>query len=214
MKFFTRTLLITLFCVVVLPAMLVAETRYVTEIMQVTLRTGQGTKHKVIAIIDSGKQVTLVEPGKNWSRVRVDDKEGWVMTRFLTQQKPRVVRLEALETKYGNLDEKYRDLKADWDVVSKENKTLKTDLASTRAELEDVTRAYNNLKNKSENFLKLESQLQKTTEQLTEQSASVNGLRQQLQQKNIHWFLCGAGVLLFGIVLGLSFKRKDRRRLM
>ena len=54
-----------------------AEEMYVNEIVQITLRTGKGTDHKIVAMIQSGQKVEIVEPGQDWSRVRTaDGREG------------------------------------------------------------------------------------------------------------------------------------------
>ena len=75
-----------------------AETMYVSDVMKVTLRTGPGIDHKILALIKSGQEVEVLEPNDQWTRVRLGDKkEGWILTRFLTTTKPSVLILDKLK---------------------------------------------------------------------------------------------------------------------
>ena len=62
-----------------------AKTMYVSEIIEITLRTGPGIDHKVIAMVPSGVELTVLESGGEWTRGRLpNEKEGYVLNRFLT----------------------------------------------------------------------------------------------------------------------------------
>ena len=41
-----------------------AETRYISEQLEVTLRTGPGNDRKIIAMLKSGQSLELLEPGE------------------------------------------------------------------------------------------------------------------------------------------------------
>ena len=40
-----------------------AETRYVTDVLKLPLRTGPSTEYKILALVESGQQLEVVEPG-------------------------------------------------------------------------------------------------------------------------------------------------------
>ena len=63
----------------ILPAASVAETVYVSENFEITMRTGPGTDRKIISLVESGKALEILEKGEEWSKVRtINGKEGWV----------------------------------------------------------------------------------------------------------------------------------------
>ncbi len=66
-----------------------AETMYIGDIVKITVRTGPGTEHKIITMVQSGQQVEVLQPDIHWSEVRLKNgKQGWVLNRFLTSEKP------------------------------------------------------------------------------------------------------------------------------
>ncbi len=58
-----------------------AESMYVTDRLKLTLRSGPSTEHKILAVVESGQKVEMLEPGEDWSMVRnANGKEGYVLT--------------------------------------------------------------------------------------------------------------------------------------
>ena len=96
-----------------------AETNYIINDIKVNVRTGAGTSYNIIAMINAGVPVELVEHGDEWSQIRLQNKrEGWVLTRFLTSQKPDYILLEGLRKTHKILATKFPE-------VIKENKKIK-----------------------------------------------------------------------------------------
>jgi SH3 domain protein len=63
-----------------------AESRYVTDKFEVTMRSGQGTSHKILKTLASGSRLELVEEDveNGYTLVRTSDGvEGWVLSRYL-----------------------------------------------------------------------------------------------------------------------------------
>ena len=63
-----------------------AETRYVSDRLEITMRSGTSTSHGIVRMLRSGTPVEVLENDKDsgYSRVRISSgKEGWVLTRFL-----------------------------------------------------------------------------------------------------------------------------------
>ncbi len=78
-----------------------AETMYVADIVKITVRTGPGTEHKIITMVKSGQKVEVLQPDIHWSEVRLTNgKQGWVLNRFLTTEKPCRLLLESLQKKF------------------------------------------------------------------------------------------------------------------
>ena len=62
----------------------------------VRMRTGAGTNYSVISTYSVGTQVTVLEYGKTWCRIRVNGYIGYMMTKFLTTTQPTIIGSAAL----------------------------------------------------------------------------------------------------------------------
>ncbi|MDY0311889.1 MAG: TIGR04211 family SH3 domain-containing protein [Desulfobacterales bacterium] len=189
-----------------------AESFYVNDVVKVTLRSGPGYDHKILAVLNSGDPVELVERGKDWSRVRVPDgPEGWMATRLLTQNEPNTLKIKRLEARLA-AGETHPDMPA----LETENKRLEAALAEARLELaaarqansgaEGQTATADNgaLADAKARIQALETRLAECQDQLADQTLAV-GWR---------WFLAGAGVLLVGMLIGLKIQRRHRSGLL
>jgi SH3 domain protein len=193
-----------------------AEPMYVNDVMEVTLRTGQGISHKILAMVKSGQDVETIEPGAEWTKVRLpNQKEGWVLTRFLTTQPPARLELERLKAAYRDLQSKTEAPMKEITKLREENNARRTDLAAKEKALKELKNAYETLKKESADFLKLNSKYKKSAQLLEEQTQRANQFEEELSKiqlhRNIRWFLSGAGVLLLGLLIGFSTKRQRRR---
>ena len=62
----------------------------------VRMRTGAGTNYSVISTYSVGTQVTVLEYGRTWCKIRVNGYTGYMMTKFLTTTQPAVISSAAL----------------------------------------------------------------------------------------------------------------------
>jgi uncharacterized protein YgiM (DUF1202 family) len=91
-----------------------------------TLRTGAGTRYRIIGSLTTGDVATILTRDEGWTKVRTEDgKEGWVSAGFLQASPPAQVELERLKR---NTEELRRQ------VAELSEKT--TDLRATKEELE------------------------------------------------------------------------------
>ena len=193
-----------------------AESMYVSEIIEVTLRTGPGIDHKVIAMIKSGQSVGVLESGPEWTKVRLpNEKEGYMLSRFLTQKKPNELLLEELKEKYNDLESKINDLQEENSKQKAENERLLSELDAKEEQLSGMTASYDALKTDSAEYLNLKTDYQNIKDQLTEQTQKAEAFEDaytKLQKRQIfRWALTGAGILLVGFLIGMSSKRQRRR---
>ena len=193
-----------LFCVIFFVGISFAETVYVGGVMKITMRTGPGTKHKVLSMVSTGDSLEIIENGRDWTQVRnTDGKEGWVLTRFITRDVPMERQVDALE-------KKNKDLTVVLEKIRAENR----DVEATQEKLAVIEDAYNRLKKKSADFLALEATHEEMTQAFTQQKDRILTLENRLSQEDIKWFLSGAGLLVVGIILGVSTRRKKQRSLL
>jgi len=189
---------------------------YVSDLAEITLRTGQGIDHKIIAMIKSGQKVEVLEPADQWTRIRLPSgKEGWVVSRFLTSKLPSRIELEKLKEKHKALlalaDSPYTEISK----LKDENQKLKAELAVSEKTLSALKTSYETLKSKSANLLKLQASSKDSVARLSEQQKEVERLEEELskleRRQYIHWFLSGAAVLFVGFLMGYSAKRQRRK---
>ena len=181
-----------------------AETVYVKGVMKITMRTGPGVDHKIITMVKSGDSLEIIESNDAWSHVRSSKgREGWVLTRFVTPEVPVVLLVDGLKKKNTELSDLLERLK-----------TENAELSGTRAKLRNLEKSYALLKKESADFLGLEKKYEEATKGFQEQQEHIAALEKSLGNEDIKWFLSGAGVLVAGIFLGMSAKKKKRSSLL
>ena len=207
---------VTLLLVLIGGAQVLAESMYVSNIMEITVRTGRGIDHKIIAMAESGLKVELLQKEKQWSLIRLpNNKEGWVLSRFLIAEKPdNVLFGECLQQK-KSLKARYENFDAASESLQSEIKDLKQQLEAKDKQAETLRAAYANLKKESADYLKNRENYLSSTKRLTDLKKKYESVEQQLAdmefKQNIRWFLSGGGVLLVGFIIGYSAKRQRRR---
>lgn len=193
-----------------------AESMYVSEIIEITLRTGPGIDHKVTAMIRSGELLEILETGPEWTKVRLaSQKEGYVLSRFLTTKKPNEMLLRELKERYRVLEEKADRIQEENKNQEAVNRSLQEELQQKEQLLARVTESYETLRKDSAEFLNLKSNYKTISSNLNEQAQRAEQLEKaltKLQKRQIfRWVLTGSGILLVGFLIGMSSKRQRRR---
>lgn len=189
---------------------------YVSDILKLTLRTGPSIENKILAVIDSGQMMEIVEFGDEWSQVQLPNgKEGWVLSRYLTPNETNNIKLQRLETKHKNLMVQAAELLEENNRLKAENRKLSTEFEADQKQLVKVRTDYETLKTEAAEFLTLKTSYKRAASQLAEQTAKAQKLEEQLSRLGmntyIKWFLAGSGVLIVGFIIGFSSKRQRRR---
>ena len=203
-------------CLLVFATFGSAESIYVTDVLKLTLRSGPSTEHKILSVIESGQQLEILDRGPEWTLVRLpNDKEGYVLTRYLSTTPTAGIRLQQLQEKHKSLMQQTASLLEENARFKSENTQLNSSLGSNEKTLEQVRAEYQKLKADSAQFLTLKSKYDKAAAQLEEQTKRADTLEEQLNRfemnQYIKWFLAGSGVLLVGFIIGFSARRQRRR---
>lgn len=203
-------------CLAVFTGVSHAASMYVTDLIKLTLRSGPSTEYKILAVVESGQQLEVLEPGEDWSLVRLDnEKEGYVLTRYLTPEPTHNILLDQLQEKHKALTQQAAALMEENTKLKEENTELKSTLDNTKQKLEQVDKDYKDLKAGSAEYLTLKTKFKQASENLTAQTQRAEKLDEELgrveMNQYIKWFLAGSGVLLVGFIIGFS-ARKQRRR--
>ncbi len=187
-----------------LAAPLFAKDIYVSGVTKITMRTGPGVEHKIVVMLTSGSKLEILEFQKDWSMVRtLDGKSGWVLSRFLTEKVPQT--LMVLQLKKENL-------RLQTALESSQEKAR--GLASKNQSLVGIEEKYKQLEQASADYLKLDAEYKAVVKQSKEQKAQIATLEKNMNDEEKLWFLSGAGVLIFGFILGLSTRRKKTSSLL
>lgn len=204
----------------ILPAASLAETVYVSEDFEITMRTGPGSDRKIISLVQSGKALEILEKGEEWSMVRDHSgKEGWVLNRYLTANQPCAMVLGRVRQDYDVLAAKYKGLKENFDALDAQKKATDADLSQNQKDRDQLSAAYETLKKESSEFLKLKQRHQQVVADLeAEKTLSAKLDEENMQMKRsriIQWVLTGGGIMLVGFFIGLfsSSRRKARSSL-
>ena len=192
------------------------EALYVNDSARMPLRSGPGMDYRIIDMVNAGKKVQTLENREDWNRVQVPDgKEGWMLTRHLTADRPSVLLVEALREENKSQKEKLADLSSTNTRLSGEVKQFTKELEETRAELAALKSEHEALKTGSSKYLDLKNNYEKSAAALKEVTQRADSYEKDLTRlqlhQNIWWFLSGAGVLVVGFLIGSSSKRQRKR---
>ena len=216
MKHFTKFTVFMSFFLIVFYNAALAETMYVSDVLKLTVRDGKGTAGKIIAVVQSGQTVEVLQPEDEWALVRLDDgQEGWVLNRYLTGKVTNNIKLKLLKKKHKALIAQSATLLEEKIKLKEENKKFKAELDKIQKESEEIKMSYEDLKTESADYINLKSEYTKTASQLDEYTKKSELLEKELTKlefkQTVRWLLTGAGVLLLGFIIGFSTKRQRRR---
>ncbi len=188
-----------------------AKDIYVTDSLKTSLRVSPGYNSKIIRMVRAGEKVNVVEVKQEWSKVRLaDGTEGFMMNQALTEEMPKDSQLASLQKKFDMLSERHEALKLEFEAAEQSNKSLKGSLAASGRTGPELDKEYKVMKENSDRYLQIKDEYERMKEDLDVKTQETERLNEVVTQKHITWFLSGAGVLLFGIFLGYSMKKKRR----
>lgn len=193
-----------------------AETKYVSDRLTITLRTGPGADRKIIAMLPVGRAVEVVTSGEEWTEVMLSNgKQGWALTRFLTDKEPASKVLARLQQKYASLSETYESLQKKSNQLSSEGEGLFGELAETQKALSKLTQEYETLKEESKGFLALKAKYAKAVKESQQARKEADESKEQYNELSYSevktGMLIGGGMIVLGFVAGYILKRPKRR---
>jgi SH3 domain protein len=195
-----------------------AKTMYTSDITEISVRQGKDTSYPVIRTLKSNEQVAVLESSNGWSKIQMSDgKEGWLVSSYLTDKHPGNAASPDAEKKTDQISLQLKAAGEENERLTKEIQTLKSQLDINMKNLADLRASTNGKPMESEEFLALKAKADQLTADAKEKAGRINELEQQLagSGKNpseyksyLYFFLAGAGVLLLGMIIGSSNKRR------
>jgi SH3 domain protein len=192
----------------------VAETRYISDRLEITMRSGKGTKYGITRMLRSGTPVEMLEIDKasGYSHVRTNGgKEGWVLSRFLMNGRAARDLLVTTEKNLAELELENRKITTNIATLTQEKNELERNLGTLDGQTRSVSQELAEIKRTASSALALDSE----NKNLKGRVVSLEREMQTLHQENESlkdrtardWFMVGAAVVLLGIITGLIIPR-------
>ncbi len=193
-----------------------AQTHYITDTIQVTFRSGPAMDRKILSLLDSGQPVEIMEKGDEWSQIRLPSgKEGWVLTRLIQTDAPLKTQLASLQERYDALLDRSGMPSDEMKKLEKDKAALAKKLAQALQELAALTEANQQLEVALANADTIQTHRNQLVKELAESREKMAGLTREItaarSKHNIWWFLSGAGVLVLGLLIGVSMRSRRKR---
>jgi len=190
---------------------------YITDQVDIPIRSEKLLGNNIIRLLPSGTKLILQQITEDgWTEVKYQDTIGWVSSRYLSNKIAAREELKQANTVISEsqlLISKYEtelnDLNKQLQILNNENKELVIKSSKSEAEKNHIEQIYQDaLKLEHENEKLNQEHLQLKTElQLAQNNSQIE---QDTSQRN--WFIVGALVLFFGIVIGFIMPKMLSRR--
>jgi SH3 domain protein len=212
----TRLLALTL---VLFATVAAGQTRYVSDQLVITLRSGPSTSNSILESLVSGDSVEILETVEDsgYSRVRAESgTEGWVLSQYLADRPVAADRLVIAERDNAEAEVQIATLEGSLAATTAELEVSTRRLAEAEQANSTLTADLSDIRGVSENVLGIREQNESLRRRLNERDEQVDMLsiqNAQLESRATRdWFIAGAGVLIAGILLGLIAPRIRRPR--
>ncbi len=200
----------------------IAETRYVSDNLIVTVRGGKGNEFKILETIPTATPVKIIEDGKAYIKIITPKgTKGYVQRHYISKSIPKKTQIKQLNSKIASLNKQIETQRKkslnSQEKIDSDTKQINDYIGQQKqlqAELKTITQKYDELLLKSENVLNINGENQ----QLIEENNVINSEILILREENhtfhrsnmIRWFLAGGGVFFGGWLIG-KISRKKRR---
>ncbi|MFQ5470960.1 MAG: TIGR04211 family SH3 domain-containing protein [Gammaproteobacteria bacterium] len=193
--------------------------RYVTDELEITLRSGKSTKHQILRMIQSGTPVEVIEVDEEskYSKVKTPTGAiGWVISRYLENIPSARDRLAEAEKEIAKLKISNNRLNSDLGSVKQIKSKLSNDHKQLEKENRRLVQELTRIRQTAASAIAIDNE----NKDLKQKLKNLDREHQTLQQEAIalrdrtdrDWFMVGAGVVIIGIVIGLIIPNIRWRR--
>ena len=191
-----------------------AETRFVTDELEVDLRSGTSTQHRILRMLPSGTSLEILSEDENsgYTKVRTaTGVEGWILTRFLSRTPSARARLADTEKKLAELEIQSRQRMAKLSDRDKEFLNISEELSRVKDENLKLSKQLADIQRTASSALAIDAENKDIKNKLMQMERDQETLRQENQALRDRtardWFMIGAGVVIAGIIIGLILPR-------
>ena len=180
---------------------------YITDQLDLPIRSDKSFGNNIIRLLPSGTELSLLQSTEDgWAQIQFDDTIGWIKSFYLSPDPAAREKLKKLtRTDNANklliskLSGEKEELEGQLLSVKQENTDLIVQSSKSQAEKEHIEQIYQDaLKLEHEN----EKLIQEKLQLKAELQLSVNNTQIQKDTSSRNWFIVGAIVLFFGMIIG------------
>ena len=180
---------------------------YITDQLDLPIRSDKSFGNNIIRLLPSGTELSLLQSTEDgWAQIQFDDTIGWIKSFYLSPDPAAREKLKKLtRTDNANklliskLSGEKEELEGQLLTVKQENTDLIVQSSKSQAEKEHIEQIYQDaLKLEHEN----EKLIQEKLQLKAELQLSVNNTQIQKDTSSRNWFIVGAIVLFFGMIIG------------
>lgn len=185
-----------------------ARTVYVTDNIEIPLRSGESERSKIVKMLANGTQLNVLQENSEngYTYVQANNgAEGFILTRYLSNEPISRTQLETASKKLESLQEENKQLRASQAANSEIGK-----------ERDKLSNELSELQQTAANAIQLKQQRDQLQEQVISNERELQQLKRENQaltdSSNQDWFLYGGGLSLFGVLLGFILPKLSWRR--
>jgi SH3 domain protein len=196
-----------------------ATTVYVTDNLNLSLRSEENNHSKVLKLLATGTPLTVVKENSasGYMRVRLNDgMEGYIPIRNTMKELPSRFQLDTVSKNMLALQSENATLKAEVSTL-RESITPGTPLEQSLAtERDQLSRELSELKKASANTIQLKNERDELQERVVNVERDLEQFKLENQSlkdtSKQDWFLYGGLLALFGVILGFVLPKIGWRR--
>ncbi|MFU8813968.1 MAG: TIGR04211 family SH3 domain-containing protein [Pseudomonadales bacterium] len=199
------------------PAALAASA-YISDELTVPLRTGASNAYRILRVLPAGTRLDVRQRDTDAGYARVstqDGTEGWVPLQYLQDQPIARDRLEAANREVQRLTQTVAELRQRLQALQgarseseETNTSLTSEVARLEQELAEIRRAAAGAIETADANRRLDELNTRLRDELNLLVEERDRLETNIQQR---WFMLGGGLVLLGLILGLTLKARPRR---
>ena len=190
---------------------------YITDELDLPIRSDKNFGNNIIRLLPSGTELSLLQSTEDgWAQIKFDDTIGWIKSFYLSPDPSSREKLKKLTRSYNankllisKLSEEKESLEKQLQFLKQENTDLLVQSSKSQAEKEHIEQIY-------QDALKLEHENDKLTQEKLQLKAelqlSENNTQIQKDTSSRNWFIVGAIVLFFGMMIGFIVPNLLKRK--
>ncbi len=195
-----------------------AETIYVTDDLELTLRSDSSQKSKIVKMLPSGTPLTVLKrESHGYIKVQTPKgSKGYILSRHTKKNHTNSWYLKIATEKLEQLRSKSKQIETELEILKSEHTNEVSDNRSLGEQKDQISQELSNLQQTTANTLQLKQQRDQLQERVVNAERELQQLKRDKQtlenSTNQTWFIYG-GILAFaGIFLGLIIPRISWRR--
>jgi SH3 domain protein len=185
-------------------------TRYISDQVEIPLRAGTSTRFRIVRMLPSGTSVTLLSEDEEtgYAQVRTENgTQGWILSRYLLAEPVARDQLQQMQQSLGPLQSGNEQLRQQLQVLQEEKRNLEAGLEQAEKGSQRLNQDLTQIRKTAANAIAIDERNKLLEQQAVELERTLQIVQQENRAlsdtSNQSWFVRGAGVLIFGLIIGL-----------